>query len=472
MAGTRDSGLARSAVSGAEESQAPLVSASYCTAIVVLGYLALIGCAALFLHLCDALQGYDDFRDTQATLIFAVVMAIPLLQTVIRIYNPPEAWRADLARVFSFLVGAWIGLIVGVCAAWLVIMLQSFNPVRVLWMLLGFCVLGGIYVNRHFRESRSVAPPRLVLPEQRSDYLDSGASVQLYQFLVRAFTTREIIHALQLDQITAGLAHMLPSYEVPVDSFMGALVSRLDVDPAVRAAFFKVLINVRPVYNGEILRISDLYGVVSHGGVVGALIGMCHSGVDGERFVEELRRLVSGSLMRIDVVPDLAFKDLVEHALRDRWEFMLLYSATDKVRAESDSLREFSLGLAEQLNAVVFCVPESVMIAEAIVAHIPWAIGIRGRVSPYSARRFAEVLFLSLSQGLNVSSAHVLARAGVAQLPVCDDDDADASQAARAGDAERFILCHRPGSEPATMYLVPRRKTSAGCSVSAASGLT
>lgn len=46
-------------------------------ALLVVGYAAVVSCALLLLGLVEGIQGYDDHRNIDAAVIFALVMALP-----------------------------------------------------------------------------------------------------------------------------------------------------------------------------------------------------------------------------------------------------------------------------------------------------------------------------------------------------------------------------------------------------------
>lgn len=54
-----------------------LVSRTQAAAIVVFGYLVIVSSASLLLGLVEVTQGYDDYRNIDATVLFAVLLLIP-----------------------------------------------------------------------------------------------------------------------------------------------------------------------------------------------------------------------------------------------------------------------------------------------------------------------------------------------------------------------------------------------------------
>jgi len=59
--------------------------------LVLLGYAAMAVCAKLFLSYLESTQGYDDGRDDQAAMIFAVVMAVLCVKALVNIYRPAKS---------------------------------------------------------------------------------------------------------------------------------------------------------------------------------------------------------------------------------------------------------------------------------------------------------------------------------------------------------------------------------------------
>ena len=56
--------------------------------IIVAGYTMMALCAKLFLSYLESTQGYDDARDDQAAVIFAVVLAALCVKALFNIYRP------------------------------------------------------------------------------------------------------------------------------------------------------------------------------------------------------------------------------------------------------------------------------------------------------------------------------------------------------------------------------------------------
>jgi cytochrome b len=54
-----------------------IVSRRQSTIFVLLAYVAVVAAASLLLKLVELTQGYDDHRNIDATIIFAIILALP-----------------------------------------------------------------------------------------------------------------------------------------------------------------------------------------------------------------------------------------------------------------------------------------------------------------------------------------------------------------------------------------------------------
>jgi hypothetical protein len=102
--------------------------------------------------------------------------------------------------------------------------------------------------------------------------------------------------------------------------------------------------------------------------------------------------------------------------------------------------------LAEQsatLRCVVLNACSTEPLAQAICAHIPCAIGMRGPINDFLAIRFAEILYRALTAGESVGQAFRMARSDILSHPKAQ--------------AETFQLKSHHGIEADEVYLIPGR---------------
>ena len=106
---------------------------------VVLGYIGLVSLVAVYLVLLEGFQAYNDGRNIDATVIYAVVMAFPFGRAL-RHPGRPHAHR--LPR------GALLGLAAGMAVTSLLTFVKFMNPISALGILLALTVAGMILVRR------------------------------------------------------------------------------------------------------------------------------------------------------------------------------------------------------------------------------------------------------------------------------------------------------------------------------------